>query len=391
MPTISKGLSMWLFGRTAVLDDFSDRLNHVWTFGLLILIGCIVSWRQMFEHPIRCWCPPEFTHSMVIYTETQCWNSYYIVHRRDEFTSSSLVPLLVRDYTDASSQIQESTTTFTLYQWLPLILCLQALLFKLPHILFYIFHVYSGISFDKISDLTAGYEHKTLVERSVLAKQVARYVSNWCRHLSCLPWRWLSVTWLIVKILYVVNVVEQLVLVQRLMRISDSLGTDSQSYGYTIINNLLSKNQTMWKSSPAFPRKVFCEMKIRYVQNEQMYMLQCNLPSNTFNEAAYVFIWVWLLFVTVVTCTSLGTWILRTIIPVPRNRYISRMMELSANSSCTRNDVARLSSDIGEDGVIVLKLIAANSSELFVADVVHNMTGTVDQKHETAVHSLENL
>ena len=67
------------------------------------------------------------------------------------------------------------------------------------------------------------------------------------------------------------------------------------------------------------------------------------------------------------------------------------MMELSANSSCTRNDVARLSSDIGEDGVIVLKLIAANSSELFVADVVHNMTGTVDQKHETAVHSLENL
>ena len=81
MPTTSRnGLLRSLYGGPAVLEDFADRLSHIWTFGILLLLACVVSWKQGWNKPIDCFCPAEFTDNMVTYTESICWNNRFITY-----------------------------------------------------------------------------------------------------------------------------------------------------------------------------------------------------------------------------------------------------------------------------------------------------------------------
>ena len=341
MPTVSRGLYKWMIGRGSTLEDLADRLNHFWTFGLLLLLACIISWKQGYNKAINCWAPAEFTDSMVRYMEETCWNSYFIVYPRDEEKAEEEImemfnvsfkkyfalehfsfPRVHSEPVEITDSLkQKMSTTRTLYQWLPIILCFQALLFKLPNLLMYIFHGYSGLSFDKISGLTFGYKNLNLQERDILGRRIARYLINWCGQCGTwLPWRLLSVLWLLVKILYCVNIITQMSLIDSLLKTTDIPIDNSTSYGDVISQNLNENNATLWKMSPAFPRAVLCDLSIRQFANIHRYTVQCNLTANYFNEYVYMFIWMWLLFVAVVTCLSLVTWILKTIIPIFRKR-----------------------------------------------------------------------
>jgi hypothetical protein len=341
MPTVSKGLYKWLIGRGSTLEDFADRLNHFWTFGLLLLLACIISWKQGYNKAINCWAPAEFEEPMVRYTEETCWNSYFIVYPRDAekaeeeiaemtnvsfqrypFLDLNLFPFVTSKPIEMTDSLKEKmSTTRTLYQWLPVILCFQALFFKLPNLLMYIFHGYSGLSFDKISGLTSGYKNLNLQDRDILGRKIARYLMNWCGQCeNWLPWRLLSLLWLLVKILYCVNIVTQIKLVDSLLKTTDTPIDNSSSYGDLISGNLLENNATLWKESPTFPRAVLCDFTIRQFINIHRYTVQCNLTANYFNEYVYMFIWVWLLFVAVVTCLSLVVWMIQTLIPIFRKR-----------------------------------------------------------------------
>ena len=194
MPSVSRGLFRWLFHPAATLEDFADRLNPVWTVGLLLILASVLSWRHAYMGSISCWCPSSFTTHMVTYSEMECWNK--------DVTYS------VMSANNISDDIRLSTNYA---RWLPLLFCFQALLFKLPNIVLHVCHGYSGISFDKIAGLTNDYENLNIQEREILARQIARYVYRWCRQCGdCLPWRFLTLLWLLVKVLYLVNVIVQL-------------------------------------------------------------------------------------------------------------------------------------------------------------------------------------
>ena len=325
MPTVGRGLFRWLFCSGARLEDFADRLNHVWTFGLLLLLGAIISWKHSYRSPISCWSPNEFTLQQVSYTHQTCWHSYYIEDPKGD--NSDKLPSLINFglpvvrqevLTDDEMKLKYSTTY---YQWLPVILCLQALLFKLPNIILYIFHSFSGIDFDKISGLTSGYENLNLAERANLSNQIARYIYRWCNMFPRgFPWRLLTVTWLLVKILYCVNIVTQMTYLDRFLTTTDAPHDNSTSYGDAIYDNIAKNNGTTWKQSPAFPQKVLCDFALRMLQNIQRYTVQCDLPANRFSEMAYMFLWVWFLFVAIVTMLCFVIWVLMTLTPIGRER-----------------------------------------------------------------------
>ncbi|XP_045193323.2 innexin unc-9-like [Mercenaria mercenaria] len=399
MPTVSRGLYKWLLWRGATLEDFADRLNHFWTFGLLLILACIISWKQGYNSPISCWVPAQFTDSFTSYTHQHCWNSYFIQYPRDiekaekeilememnislpDISFVTYEPKAVSvnseslDETDSLLKIM--STTRTLYQWVPLILCFQALLFKLPNLLMYILHSLSGISFDKIAGLTSGYENINLKERDDLSKKIGRYMFNWCQQFeNWLPWRFLTLLWLIVKFLYCVNIIVQMSLIDAFLRTTDSPIDNSTSYGDVITGNLFQNNATTWKESPAFPRQILCDFSIRQLQNIQRWTVQCDLPVNYFNEYVYMFIWVWFLFVAIVTCLSLLLWLCKTMVPLFRKRYITNAMGLADDldiRTMQYHDLGKFCNLIGEDGVMALKLAGANSSELLVSDVVYTM------------------
>ncbi|XP_060582765.1 innexin-19-like [Ruditapes philippinarum] len=298
------------------------------------------------------------------YVSEECWYQQYNYPFIQE-----PIPLPIR---------HESKPIRALYQWLPIILCFQALVFKLPNILMYTLHGYSGISFDKITNLTSGFKMMTMYEREILVKQIARYIYNWCKQSNFLPWRVLSVLWFVVKLLYVGNIIIQMRAVNSFLMSGSPEIINVMSYGDIIRHNLFLNKTDMWIESPAFPRYTLCDFKIRVLTSIQAYTVQCYLNANYFNEVVYIFIWVWFVVVAIVTCISIIVWTLTTLIPLSRKRYIKRAMEVSddpniASLCVTQNDLDQFCNMIGEDGVMVLKLIGANSSDILVSQVVTNM------------------
>ena len=322
MPTVGRGLFRWLFCSGARLEDVADRLNHVWTFGLLLLLGVIISWKHGYHSPISCWCPIEFSGSMVLYTHQTCWHSYFIQEPLVDDHPISLSKFglpIIRQQKLAEHDMQGYTTTY--YQGLFVILCLQALLFKLPNIIMYIFHSYSGLDFHKIFGLASGYENLNLAERSNLSNQFARYIYRWCNMSPRgIPWRLLTVTWLLVKIMYCVNIVTQMAYNDKFLTPTNEPYDNSSSYGSTIYDKLVTNNATTWKTSPVFPVKVMCAFTIRQLRNTNQYVVQCDLNANQFSQQAYMSLWVWLLFVSVVTMLSFVVWMIRTLLPIGRER-----------------------------------------------------------------------
>lgn len=99
-------------------DSLTDRLSHKYTVALLILFSVIVSAKQYVGEPINCWVPAHFSDSWEGYANSYCWikNTYYLPY-------GSYIPK--EDEADKRDMI-------TYYQWVPLILLVQALVFYLP-------------------------------------------------------------------------------------------------------------------------------------------------------------------------------------------------------------------------------------------------------------------
>lgn len=378
MPTVGQSMFYRQFHHGATLEDFADRLNHFWTFGLLLVLACIISWIQNYGYPIQCWTPAEFTDAMVDYANSKCWNSYLIY----------LTPTDERSFYYTNIKV-------TLYQMIPLMLCFQALLFKLPNIIMYIGHSFSGTDFHKLMCLTAGHESKSHDEHNIMSHQAGRYFYNWCNAFNgCLPWRLLTLLWFSVKILYCVNIFIQIWLVNRFL-LPHSTYENVTSYGEVISGNIFKNNATIWKYSSTLPRNILCDFKIFSFRNIHYYTVQCSLPFNQLTEFVYMFIWVWFLFVAIVTHLSAIVWFVRTLVPLFRKRYINKALALSEDSelhNLSTYEVNRFCDFIGEDGVTALKLVAANSSELFVSQTVCAMwklktRGTAYIQPEQRVHT----
>jgi len=117
-------------------DDFSDRLSYRYSSAILILFAIIVSTKQYVGEPIQCWVPAHFTANHVQYTNDYCWvrNTYYLpyeeyVPKEDETHKRAMIPY---------------------YQWIPMIMLVQSLLFYMPIVVWRTLNGRSGIDVNNI-------------------------------------------------------------------------------------------------------------------------------------------------------------------------------------------------------------------------------------------------
>ena len=120
----------WSRLRGSTNDDWGDRLNHLWTVFLLILLAIVVTTTQYVGDPIHCWAPAEFPGQYIEYVKSYCWisNTYYI-------PMHSVIPI---------DLVVRGEEEITYYQWTPLILLFMAFLFKvifLPSSWKFLFHI----------------------------------------------------------------------------------------------------------------------------------------------------------------------------------------------------------------------------------------------------------
>ena len=74
---------------------------------------------------------------------------------------------------------------------------------------------------ETVYNFTVGFKRLSVEDRFKFGRQLGKVVYNWCKQSeNCSPWRMATIIWLIVKILYSINVSLQLRAMNRILHTS---------------------------------------------------------------------------------------------------------------------------------------------------------------------------
>lgn len=356
-------------------DDLLDRVNHRYTVIFMVIFTVLVSTTQYVGTPIHCWCPAYFTSNHEEFTNKVCWisNTYYLPENA------------------IAGQPGALKSHIGYYQWIPVILLTQAFLFYLPCLVWRVFGDRSGINVNNLVEAAETIQNALYPERrDKTIKYMIRHLDHYldyqreyrggccvaCKHFfakhMCLICgnrygNYLVALYMSTKVLYFLNVLAQLFL------LNGFLGTDYHMYGFDIIRDLATGRD--WSASRRFPRITLCDFEIRQMGSVHRHTVQCVLPINLFNEKIYIFLWFWYVFVAAATLFSFFRWVWVIGFRYSRIRYIRKHLKIMDKLNRDSDRDRKLSHKFAEmylrqDGVFVLKLVAKNSTDLVVADIV---------------------
>ncbi|PAA84363.1 hypothetical protein BOX15_Mlig006143g2 [Macrostomum lignano] len=372
------GLSKLRFDSTRYRrdDDFSDRLSHTFSTVIIVAFSLVISCRQYIGKPIACWVPTEFTRAQEEYAENVCWvtRTYYVS------TTEQNVP---------HREPERYQTMISYYQWVPLVLLIQALLFNLPCLVWRLFNWQSGIQLSSIMEVASDVELiKDPLSRQASVRYVAKYIEDSlgaqreyragcltkCKH--CIARNFLFIwfgkrygnflvcLYLICKVLYIGNVIGQFFLMNKY------LGTNYTFYGIELLRDLAEGHE--WEESGNFPRVTLCDFQVRKMGgNIHRHTVQCVLPINMFNEKIYIFLWFWLILVAVVAISSFSFWIYKSAFRSNRTHFVRKFLKLRSvlEAGDKKRSFQFVDDYLRPDGVFILRLVAQNAGELVASEV----------------------
>uniref|UniRef100_A0A0N5A9F0 Innexin n=1 Tax=Syphacia muris TaxID=451379 RepID=A0A0N5A9F0_9BILA len=346
-------------------DDRVDRLNYFVTASLLTFFAILVSAKQYVGSPIQCWMPMEFKGGWEEYAEDYCFiqNTYWVSFKED-------VPKSVENRHEAE---------IGYYQWVPIVLALQALMFFIPAWIWKTLNKQSGKYFMpkvclEAKNVRASRCEDRKTEISKLSAYIAEnlefdlnrssrrlFIFNFGRSLGS----YCSGLYLIVKLLYVINIVVQFII------LNNFLGADHNLWGFATMYDLWAGKE--WSDSGVFPRVTMCDFSIRRLANLHRYTVQCVLMINMFNEKIYLFIWFWFLFVAISTVMNCLYWFFTLFFSRNREKTARTMLSnLKLNDSIIedRNILRQfVHKGLRPDGILLLRFIDTYAGGMTARDI----------------------
>lgn len=366
-------------------DDWIDRLNHLWTVVLMTLFAVVTSSGQYAGNPIECWVPAEFTGAYTSYAKSYCWisNTYYVPQEEP-------IPHRISD---------RYNQELTYYQWVPIILMFQALMFKVPNIVWRMMNGQSGVNMERIIALSENGMMGDPDDRMKNISHLAKYLNRWIethreyRYNFIVKMRekysnvlcfccgkrdgtFLTGFYIFIKFLYCANVVGQFFILNAFM------ATDFNMFGFEVIENFIYDRN--WRESPRFPRVTLCDFKIRQLANVQIFTVQCVLPINLFNEKIFIFLWFWFFIVAALSFGNLFHWIYQIVFGENKVTYVRKYLKVAGEIHT--NFDKKLSRKFAEhylrsDGIFVLRMVGKNTSAMFMTDLVQLLWKTFKEEH----------
>ena len=213
------------------------------------------------------------------------------------------------------------------YQWAPIILLAKALTFYVPFALWKGMAYNHGVSLrhlmkrvTRLTQISSGHPDRQTImieiidQMKTLIRRTPDYPSHAFRSLDrigCglttvlgLPRSRLYLTFLLIKLLYTVNIVIQFYI------LVSFLGDDYLTHGLDIISHLWNKNE--WWASPRFPLQTLCSVRAAQQGSLRHYVCHCVLPINLFNEKICSVWWFYLAGLLPVTIICFVRWIIRS-------------------------------------------------------------------------------
>uniref|UniRef100_A0A1I7TRH4 Innexin n=1 Tax=Caenorhabditis tropicalis TaxID=1561998 RepID=A0A1I7TRH4_9PELO len=364
------------FQRSAESNDIVDRFSYQYTSTILGFSAIMMAASQYVGRPIQCWVPAQFTRTWEKYAETYCFikGTYFLP---GAFASEAELSVTSPDDTvTASPQVGY-------YQWIPIVLFVQAFLFYLPSIIWRTFNescelkikelaavseasrkIKSNMSDDQVKGRKFGkYFFKKLVFRneSPVFKETGKVVASG---------KFLPALYIFVKFLYLANIFFQFWI------LTYFLDTKSWMWGLQTFQDLIAGRE--WETTGIFPRVTMCDFSIMDLTTVHDHSIQCVIVINMLAEKVYVFFWFWLLFVGALTAGSLIYWSFIYMLQSVGRSFIYSYLnetpvfheEQAKRSLLPANFVDNC---LTADGVFITRLVQQNSGDLFTTIMLQEM------------------
>lgn len=375
---------------TSYNTDTVDKCNTRYCAIILLVLATFVITNQLVGDVIDCWTEAQYNGQWVKYTDQMCWvsNTYHLPD-------------------DISPEVGRGTPhmyEIKYYQWVPIILAMQSLLFFLPSLLW---SAVADSSID-ISNIVSALSEKAHVinpearDKAVknLSLQFHRYIKNrrqysktnlsevrrklketnsFCLACGSRYGNYLGLFYLITKMLFVFNAWAQL------FCLDTFLGPKFHAYGFDVVQSMY--NGVDWTNSKRFPRVTLCDFTVRKMGTVQPVTVQCVLSINLFNERIFLFVWFLLLSMALINTSNFVLWMWRIILRKNRYEYIRKHLTLmdkldsSKNLNLLRPFVDRY---LAHDGVFVIRLMSKNTTSLVVSEMIAALFDNFSEYKEQA-------
>ncbi|KAM7537444.1 hypothetical protein Aperf_G00000071786 [Anoplocephala perfoliata] len=362
------------------VEDLADRANFQWNVIVLLVCMLLVTVRQYFMAPLVCYIAVTVSGAnSEAYLTNYCWVE-------GTFPLNLTIGAVPHEHEAWSSKNPE---IMNYYQWVPLVLGLQAILYYLPRILWSMFTFNrTGMDLQNLirTANNAAKEDGEKREKAVrhMAKSLELLLFNRreyrerggsiARMLQALPGKRhgnnLIYYYLLIKILYVLIGIGQLYLMYAFLRFDQKEGYFF--FGYRLLDDLLKGKA--WTETQIFPRVGACRPTLYQVSTTNSYFVQCVLPINMLNEKIYVFLYFFLGSVVIIQVLSIPLWIFR-ISAFRQKHFIKRFLKMAdvydRNSQELRDLIDRFISEfLRQDGHFLLRMLSMNAGDLITVEIV---------------------
>jgi innexin len=350
-------------------DDAVDRLNHRYTFAMIMIFLVLIAGKQYVGQPIECWVPKEFSNDWQAYTENYCW-----------IKSTYWVPMDEEIPEDKELRHQN---LIGYYQWVPFILLGIALSFNIPRAIWRLSNWHAGIKLQNVIVAANGAALDQSEKRDESIKTVINSledvilqiektrgffgrVKGWlfCIFGNTHRGTYLTSLYVMVKLLYLINIAVQLYMMTQF------LGTN----GFKILHDLACGKE--WHESGHFPRVTMCDFAIRGLgQKTKNFTVQCVLMINLFNEKIFLSLWLWYMILLIIVAANFIFWIVRLYTHSRRVQFIRHMLKTRGEYENPYKAALEhfVKTRLVFDGIFILYLIQANAGEIVATDVVVDM------------------
>ncbi|XP_064097505.1 innexin inx2-like [Macrobrachium nipponense] len=333
-------------------DNMVFRLHYKATMILLVACSLLVTQRQYFGDPIDC----DVTGVDQGIMDTYCWihSTYTMPNLSGKVGKDLAHPGVASDYDIHSGDLHE-TRHHKYYQWVVIVLFLQALMFYIPK---YIWTVFEG---GKIKMLAADLNSPIVDDgmKKDRRDMLVKYFSNNVNAQNSYAYKFFTC-----EILNFVNVIGQLFFTDRF------LGGEFLTYGTDVVriseSELGSRIDAMDK---VFPKVAKCNFELYGASGSlNKHDGLCILPINILNEKIYILLWFWFIIVAVMTGVGILYRVATVILPGLRTMLLRVRSKLTDPTDI--QDVAHRS-EIGE--WFLLYQLSKNIDPLIYKEFIHDL------------------
>jgi len=307
-------------------DNFVFKLHYKVTFAILLISVILVSTYSYIDSSnsaIQCYFEAKGTNIPQVVINRYCWimstftlPKHYTGIAGDEFLHFGV----------GAHKEEDEKVYHAYYQWVPIVLSLQAIMFYAPH------WIWKQLEGGRLEKIISGLNNKIYdnSEKEGKVYDLATYMQ--IRMKDTKEHEIWALKFFICECLNFVNVICQIFITDAF------LGGEFSTYGTEVFNFAnMEPEERVDPMSKVFPRMTKCNFH-KYGGSGTIEVIDalCVLSMNIINEKIYIFLWCWFILVALITGINIVVRLVQFFMPDVRQR-----MTFLANLGHLNKDVSR--------------------------------------------------